>query len=168
MNIIFVRKFYQRTKLKILALVPLTIVLFLGVACVNGKNKDKLVTLIDPVRMNVLYIGVDNPIKIAASGYETSELTVSIDNGTITGKNGEYIVCPKQQGTANVIVANSSGKEIQRTAFKVKITPDPIAAIKTPDGYKTNGLISKKELLDANGIVVSMKDFDFDINFSGE
>jgi gliding motility-associated protein GldM len=161
-------KFNQRTKLKILTLVPVAVILFLGVACINGQNKGNAVTAIEPVRMNVFYVGVDNPIKIAASGYNASELSVSVDNGTITGKNGEYLVRPAKEGTANVIVSNSSGKEIQKTAFRVKNFPDPIAAVKTAEGLKTNGNITKKELLDAKGIIVSMNNFDFDINFTVE
>jgi gliding motility-associated protein GldM len=161
-------KFNPGAKLKILALVPLATILFLGVACVNGQNKSNVVTAVEPVKMNVLYIGVDNPIRIAASGYDASELTVTVDNGKITGKNGEYIVRPEKKGVANVIVANSSGKEIQRTAFRVKTFPDPVAGIQTPSGLKTNGTITKKELLEANGIAVILSQFDFDMNFKVE
>lgn len=158
-------KFNQQTKLKILALVPVTMMLFIGIACVNSQNKARVVTAVEPVRMNILYVGADNPIKIAASGYETSELSVSIDNGTISGKDGEYLVRPKQPGSAILVVADSKGNEIQKTAFRVKIIPDPVAAIKTAEGFKTNGLIAKKDLLDANGIAVFMNDFDFDLSF---
>jgi len=154
-------KFNQRTKLKILALVPATIVLFLGVACINGKKEASVVTAIEPVRMNVLYIGVDNPIKIAASGYEPSEINVSVTNGTITGKNGEYIVRPKMQGNAHVIVTNSKGKEIQKTEFRVKVVPDPVAMMAGLRG----GPIKKNTLLEQDEIVASMASFEFDISF---
>jgi gliding motility-associated protein GldM len=115
--------------------------------------------------MNVLYLGVDNPMRIAASGVEASELEVTIDNGLITVKNGEYLIQPKTPGSATVTVS-SKGKEIQKTSFRVKPVPDPVAAIKTPDGLKTNGLITKKELLDANGIETALHNFDFDLKFN--
>jgi hypothetical protein len=161
-------KFNHKTKLKILTLVPLAAVLFLGVACVNGQNKNNVVTAVAPVKMNVLYLGVDNPMAIATSGYETSDLNVSIDNGTITGSNGNYIVRPDHPGSA-LISVSSKGKVIQKTEFRVKVVPNPVAAIKVLSGdvpdYKSEGEISKKELLTADGVVAMMQNFDFDLSF---
>lgn len=157
-------KFNHGSKLRILALIPLATILFIAVACVNGQDKSNIVTAVEPVRMNVLYIGVDNPIKIAASGYAASDLFVSIDNGTISGKNGEYVIRPKEQGSA-VVTVSSNGKEIQKTTFRVKVVPDPIAAIKCKNDLKTSGGISIKELLEDKKITVLMRNFDFDLSF---
>ncbi|NJK97368.1 MAG: hypothetical protein HC905_22860 [Bacteroidales bacterium] len=157
-------KFNQGSKLRILALIPLATFLFLGVACVNGQNKTNTVTAVEPVRMNVLYVGVENPIKIAASGYDASDLSASIDNGTISGGNGEYVVKPKEPGSA-IVTVSSNGKEIQKTPFRVKVVPDPIAAIKCKNDLKTSGGISKKELLEDKKITVLMRNFDFDLSF---
>ena len=153
-------KLNQRTKLKILVIVPLAAVLFLAIACKNGQNKSDVVTAIEPVKMNVLYIGVDNPLKIAASGYKASDLVASIDNGTITGQNGEFIVHPKQPGSATIIV-NSKGKEIQKTTFRVRAVPDPVAKV----AGKRGGTIDKKVLLEQDEIVADIENFDFDISF---
>ncbi len=157
-------KFNHGSKLRILALIPLAAILFLGVACVNGQDRSNTVTAVEPVRMNVLYIGVDNPIKIAASGYDASDLTASVDNGTITGKNGEYVIRPKEQGSA-IVTVSSNGKVIQRTTFRVKVVPDPVASIQSGKDFLTNGHVSKKELLDSKGIKVIMRNFDFDLDF---
>ena len=139
-------------------------VLFIGVACVNGQNQSKVVTAVAPVKMNVLYIGVDNPIKIAASGYNASDITASVDNGTISGKNGEYVIRPEQSGSA-IVTVSCKGKEIQKTTFRIKFVPDPIAGIQCKNEVKTSGNISKKELLKAQGIKVFLTNFDFDLNF---
>jgi hypothetical protein len=158
-------EFNQQTNLKILVLVPLVALLFIGVACRNGYNKSNVVTAVAPVKMNVLYLGLDNPIKIAASGYDASELTVDVDNASIFGKNGEYIVRPKRPGSATVTVS-CDGKVIQKTTFRVKVVPSPVAAIQSSRSkIKTGGNITKLELLDAGGIVVFMANFDFDLNF---
>jgi gliding motility-associated protein GldM len=145
------------------------VVLFLGVACIKGKGNANPVNAVELVRMNVLYIGVENPVKIAASGYESSELTITIDNGTITGSNGEYNIKPKEIGIANVTIS-SEGKEIQKTQFRVKSVPDPVAALKTVQGNEvthfSGGTISKKVLLSAEGIEAVMFNFDFDLSFS--
>ncbi|WP_340113718.1 M56 family metallopeptidase [Maribellus mangrovi] len=153
-------KFNQGSKLRILVLIPLAITLFLGIACINGQNESSTVIAVEPVRMNVLYVGVDNPIKIAASGYDASDLTASIDNGKISGKNGEYEVRPKEPGSAIVSVM-SKGKEIQKTTFRVKALPDPVAKV----SGKKGGDIKKQELMMANEVVAEMEDFIFDSSF---
>ncbi len=158
-------KFNQQTKLKIIALIPLAAVIFLGIACVNGQDKSKVVTAVEPVKMNVLYIGVDNPVKIAASGYKTSALDVSIDNGTITGENGVFIARPKSPGSA-VITVSRKEKTIQQTEFRVKVIPDPIAAILISNKVQYRGEdISKKQLQDLREVVAYMPDFDFNLSF---
>jgi gliding motility-associated protein GldM len=161
-------KFAQKTKLRILALVPVLIILFLGVSCIKGGDKSNPVTAVELVKMNVIYLGVENPVKIASSGYETSELDASIDNGTIYGRNGEYMILPKETGMATLTIS-SKGKEIQKAQFRVKVVPDPIAGIKILNGnsfdYISSGTITKKDLLTAGGISVEMRNFDFDLEF---
>ncbi len=154
-------KFGHGSKLRILSLVPLAILLFIGVACVNGQNTADVVTAIEPVRMNVLYLGVDNPIKISTSGLEASELVASVDNGKISGQNGEYIIRPKKRGEAIVTVKNKQGEEIRKSKFRVKVVPDPIVKI---DGAK-NGKISREDLLKLEEVKVLLPNFDFDMSF---
>jgi hypothetical protein len=153
-------KFNQHSKFRLLTLIPLATVLFLGVACVNRKDKPNVVTAVEPVRMNVLYIGIDNPVKIAASGYDARDLTAIVDNGSITGENGEYIIRPRQQGKA-IVTVSRNGKEIQKTSFRVKLVPDPVATV----AGKRGGYITKQELLNANGVMAVMENFDFDLSF---
>ncbi len=47
--------------------------------------------------------------------------------------------------------------------------PNPVAAIKILSGevpdYKSDGKLSKNDLLAAGGIIVMMRNFDFDVNF---
>jgi gliding motility-associated protein GldM len=163
-------KFNQGTKLKILAIIPLSIILFLGIGCVNGQRSgdENVVAAISPTRMNVMYIGVDNPVRIAVSGYKTSEIEVSVpENGKITGTNGDYVVRPEKPGNLFIEVLHKS-KLIQKTEFRVKIVPDPVAAVVIGSKAILNGEISKKDLLKAGGIVAYMRNFDFDLNFEVE
>ncbi len=152
-------KIDQGSKLRILALIPLAIVVFIAVACVNGQQAaSNGVTLVEPVNMNVLYAGVDNPVKISTSGYNVSDLKVTIDNGTISGKNGEYIIKPQKIGPANVLISYK-GKEITKSIFRVKQIPTPVAMIAGIKG----GKISKEKLLEANAIKPMLENFDFDV-----
>jgi hypothetical protein len=45
-------------------------------------------------------------------------LTAPVDNGTITGQNGEFIARPEKTGPATIKVS-SKGKEIQKATFRV-------------------------------------------------
>jgi gliding motility-associated protein GldM len=154
-------KFNHRTKLKILAIVPIAVVLFVGIACVNRAENSNVVTAVAPVRMNVLYIGVDNPMSIAVSGYKSDDLTVSIDNGTITKKDKGYIINPKEKGRA-IVTVSAKGKKVSETEFRVKLVPDPVAKL----AGKKGGDISKSLLLQQKEIVADLENFDFDARFT--
>ncbi len=151
-------KFDQDSKLRILILIPLAIIAFIAVSCSNSQKTLNEVTVVEPVNMNVLYVGIKNPIKIATSGYNVSDLIATVDNGTISGNNGEYIVKPEIVGTANVSVKYKN-VEIKNSSFRVKHTPDPVGMIA---GLK-RGNISKKKLLKADKLYAIMENFDFDV-----
>jgi hypothetical protein len=144
--------------------------LFITVGCFK-KNKqesenDQLNTgsgfyaAVAPVKMNVLYLGVENPVEIAVSGVPLDEIQVSIDNGTIRrDEAGRFIVAPAKQGEAKIKLMKEN-KEIGTRVFRVKILPTPEATI----GGMRGGVITKEGLLKAGGISCSISNFDFDVN----
>lgn len=78
-------------------------------------------------KMNVFYIGVDNPVTING-GVPNEKLLVSIDKGSIKGSNGKYIVRVTQIGDATITVAtikNDKKVLLGTFHFKVKILPEP-------------------------------------------
>lgn len=160
-------KNFRKTKLKILTLIPLSVLLFLGISCINAQKKGagngedgQGLTAVAPVKMNVLYLGVENPVNVAVSGIKSSEIEVSIDNGTISGSNGSYIVRPKEPGSA-IITVSSDGEEIRNAEFRVKTVPNPIATV----GGNAGGNIEKAKLLEQKQVVATMRNFDFDLSF---
>ncbi|KPK81595.1 MAG: hypothetical protein AMS27_15355 [Bacteroides sp. SM23_62_1] len=156
-------KIYQNTKLKILAFIPVIAIIFLVIACMNGKKQDTtedIVTAIAPVKMNVFYLGVDNPVNILVSGYDADEIRVEIDNGNITGSNGEYIARPTRTGTA-VITLYAGDKKVKESEFRVQFIDDPVTRI----GESEGGNITKQELQLAGGVNAYIRDFDFDLEF---
>jgi hypothetical protein len=94
--------------------------------------KDK-VTAISPTRMNVLYFGVSNPVSIAVSGVPKDQIIVEMDNGSVTGENGNYNVIPKKFGivSIHVFVKDKNGlkNQVSNQPFKVKHLPDPLAVL---------------------------------------
>lgn len=118
-------------------------------------------------KMNVFYVGVDNPVSAIAGGITDANTRVEITNGTITKtKPGEYIVrvnTPGVEATVRVY-ARENGKEtlMGSKTFRVKRVPDPVARINGQDeGVKR---IDKNTLANAGGLLVSMKDFEFELS----
>ncbi len=158
--------FSRGSAYRILALIPVILILFFGIACIKGKDESKTVTAVALTKMNVLYLGVENPVVVAVSGYEPSDLTVSIDNGKVAGEKGEYRISPSKTGIAEITVS-AGGKEVQKLQYRVKFVPDPVAGVETgPQNWNTGGEISKSELLKAGGITALLQNFDFDLKFT--
>lgn len=125
--------------------------------------------VISPTKMNVFYVGVDNPVSLAAPGISPEAIEAEITNGTIRKTDaGTYIVRPKLAGRecAVTVFANiqKQRRELQTQKFRVKEVPDPVAKV---NGMKS-GSIRKNLLLAAGEVTVEMENFDFDMKFSVE
>ncbi len=122
---------------------------------------------VSPTKMNVLYIGVPNPIDITASGVPAEKLNVSISGGSIAkaGQAGSYIAQVKSPGTVNITVtANVDGqtKNLGSKQFRVKRVPDPVAKV----AGKREGTVTKAELAAQAGVKADLENFDFDMKFN--
>lgn len=117
-------------------------------------------TAVAPVKMNVLYIGVENPVDIAVSGYNPEDISVSINNGLIKNVNGTYMVYPKTPGFATISVFAKNVK-VKEAEFRVKLFPDPIAKV----AGRMRGNISKTDLLKAECVTADLENVDFDVIF---
>ncbi|MBQ1698264.1 MAG: hypothetical protein II075_10325, partial [Bacteroidales bacterium] len=122
---------------------------------------------VSPTKMNVLYIGVPNPIDITASGVPAEKLNVSISGGSITraGQTGSYIAQVKAPGKVNIsVTANVDGqtKSLGSKEFRVKRVPDPVAKV----AGKRDGTVTKAELAAQAGVKADLENFDFDMKFN--
>lgn len=156
-------KFNQKLGLRVLSTLPVLAIIFLGISCVNGQSEEKSpkpMAAVAPTKMNVFYVGVDNPVAIAVSDYSIDEIEVGVSNGSIKGENGKYLVNPRRPGNSHVYVI-AKGDTIGKYEFRVKLVPDPFAMI----GNKTSGNVSVDYLLKHEGIEVVLKNFDFDLSF---
>lgn len=118
-------------------------------------------------KMNVFYIGVDNPISISVPGMADENIRPSITEGRLErDPDGNGWIAIVDIGTTSTTIsaqANYEGSMINigRQEFRVKRVPDPVAEVA---GIKA-GSIDKNTLLAANAIIPTMKDFQFDLNF---
>ena len=121
---------------------------------------------VSPTKMNVLYIGVPNPIDITASGVPAEKLNVSISGGAISKAGaGSYIAQVKAPGKAVIsVTANVDGqtKNLGSKEFRVKRVPDPVAKV----AGKREGTVTKAELAAQAGVKADLENFDFDMKFN--
>ena len=122
-------------------------------------------TVISPTKMNVFYIGVDNPVDISISGVPKENMEATINNGTIVRDENGFIVRPSTPGTAIVTVmakTNGQMRQMREMLFRVKTVPNPVAKL----AGRTGGIIDKSTLSAQLALQPSMDGFDFDIKFN--
>ncbi len=123
---------------------------------------------ISPTKMNVLYIGVENPISVSVPGANSKDVNVSATGAGISLrkiKDGEYVATVKSQGKASInVTANMGGKNMNMGTmdFRCKVIPKPTAMV----GTYTGGRIPKESLLTQGGLRVSMEGFDFPVTYT--
>ena len=123
-------------------------------------------TTISATKMNVFYIGVDNPVDISAAGVAKDQIQASISNGSISKSKDGWVVKVRTPGEATINVAANvevDGEMERKTMgsmkFRVKKIPTPIAEV----GGKSGGSIQKAKLKAQIGLVAKMENFEFDV-----
>ena len=124
--------------------------------------------VVSPVKMNVLYLEVDNPLKISVPGYTAGELTAVINNGRLSPtkkSSGEWSARPSKKGKALVtLYANVDGKRSRMgdMLFRVKEVPPPKAKVKYATDVNGTKFIDRMKMVNAGGLQAALEDFDFD------
>ncbi len=104
----------------------------------------KPIAVISATKMNVVYIGLDNPISVSVPGYAASEVTPVVQpaNGGTLRKDpatGQYLL--KVTGSASSIKivcsvkdkGTNATKKMGEADYRVRKVPDPIPALGTLD-----------------------------------
>ena len=124
---------------------------------------------VEPEKMNVFYIGVENPIAVSAAGVSPTDLSVNATGGGCTktgGAGGKFILKFSTPGECLISVSakTKDGMKSQGPPkkFRVKKIPDPVAKV----GGKTGNVDMKKsELASIAGVGAELAGFDFDAKF---
>lgn len=123
---------------------------------------------VSPTNMNVLYIGVENPLSISVAGIPKENIFPSISCGILKQdpNSGNWLaVIPAgfKEATVSVGVKNETGfKPMGEVLFRVKKLPDPLPSI---SGRK-DGFATRENLIGAKKIIPMMPaDFEFDYEF---
>jgi hypothetical protein len=116
-----------------------------------------------PNKMNVLYIGVDNPVSIAAYDATEDKVVVTINGGggAISKVNsGSYIVRVNQITDDCAIQVNVDGKPAGTSKFRVRTLPTPMATV---GGFPSGSNIPADAFKKQAGLGAYLKDFPFEV-----
>ena len=121
--------------------------------------------VVSPDKMNVFYIGVDNPVSVSVPGVPSRNIRVGISSGSISGSGGKYSVHVSDPGTVTVSVSAeiSPGRtqQLSRTVFRAKRLPDPVAKF----SGRAGGGVPTVALKAQDAIYAALDNFDFDAKF---
>ena len=119
-------------------------------------------------KMNVLYIGVENPVTIAASGAGDDKVQASISGGggslTRVG-NGKYIARVSSVTDNCTISVNVEGKLAGQQAFRVRTVPQAQAYV---GGQPSGANVSAGAFKAQGGVGAGIKDFPFELSYDVE
>jgi gliding motility-associated protein GldM len=123
---------------------------------------------VSPTKMNVFYIGVENPVDISVAGAAPTDVVATLTGtqGSIVSKGQGHYIVKVNSGTKcdiNVSVKTKTGsKSMGKMEFRVKKVPSPLASFA---GITGDGKATKGELAAAGGVIPKLEDFVFDLKF---
>ncbi|HUX84636.1 MAG TPA: gliding motility protein GldM, partial [Chitinophagaceae bacterium] len=116
-------------------------------------------------KMNVMYIGVDNPISIAAAGVPAETINASLagPGSIVKSSTGHFIARVTAVGDVTVNVSGSLDGKIKSMGsmqFRTKRMPDPFPTVAASKG----GMLKSALFRLQEGVSASMPpDFEFDV-----
>ena len=115
-------------------------------------------------KMNVFYVGVTNPISVAAAGVSTNALKVSCSGGGCNmtkSSNGKYNIKVSQPGATATITVSGGGLQATRFEYRVKRIPDPVAIV-GGGPTKRGGAMPAGTFRGQKGVAAILENFDFE------
>jgi gliding motility-associated protein GldM len=113
-------------------------------------------------KMNVLYIGVDNPVTITA-GAGSEKVSAQFSGGSITKAGGsKYIIKPNAgMSGEHAVTVLVDGKASGKVSFRVKQLPNPAAYV----GNLKPGAVPSASFKAMGGVIAKLEDAEFDAPF---
>ncbi len=110
-------------------------------------------------KMNVFYIGVDNPVTIGSpTGWDKT--TVSMTGGAISGTGSKRVVKVSAIGNASITVT-ADGKP-STFNFRIKRIPDPIIKVGPSSGGRMQAVVFRSQQF----VRADLENFDFEAKFN--
>ena len=118
-----------------------------------------------PNKLNVLYVGVDNPVSIAASNGSDDQVTVSISGGGGTISKigtGLFNVRVSEMTNDCVVSVYVNEKLAGTSSFRVRNLPAPFGSI---GGFKSGENVEAGVFKTQSGLAVYVQDSPFDLKY---
>jgi gliding motility-associated protein GldM len=124
--------------------------------------------VVSATKMNVFYLGLDNPVDISVPGVPKEDVQVSLTNGRIYRRGSAWVARPSRAGVNCQVrvYAEMQGerKFMGSQPFRVKTVPDPRPVVAgMPGGSITKSLLAAQEV-----VIAELPNFLFDLKFSVE
>jgi gliding motility-associated protein GldM len=117
-------------------------------------------------KMNVFYIGVDNPVTISVPGVANERVRASISNGSLSPTGGGHYIVKVSGGSESVINVSAEidggSRAMGQATFRVKPIPTPIPKV----ANKISGNFTKAEILASPYVLAVLENFDFDLRYN--
>jgi gliding motility-associated protein GldM len=108
-------------------------------------------------KMNVMYIGVENPITISGGSVGSEKVQVRFADGSISKAGGDRYICkPSKPGMSKIVVV-ADGKSFE-FPMRLKYLPNPTAFV----GAKKGGSIPSAELKAIGAVIARLEESDFE------
>lgn len=133
---------------------------------------------IAPTMMNVLYAGIDNPVRIAVPGVASQNIRPTMTNGTLTQRGELWIAKPAKYGQESVIsveakMSDGRWQNMAKTSFRVNRLPEPSPYLdylddnNAPRKFRGRGdeKLSKSQLLAIDEVKAAIDDDLLNISF---
>ncbi|HVK97575.1 MAG TPA: GldM family protein [Flavisolibacter sp.] len=141
--------------------------LFVSAALIFGSVSSfaQHIIAVAPNKMNVLYIGVDNPVTVAASNSNDDRVTVSISgcegsaSKVSTGIYNVRVAAVTDECSMNVYV---DGKLVGTSNFRVRNLPAPYGTI---GGFISGSNVAADKIKSQAGLGVYVRDFPFEVKY---
>lgn len=117
-------------------------------------------------KMNVLYIGVDNPITIAASGGGDDKVVANISGGGGSIRKvgaGKYVARVSSVTDNCTITVAVDGKTAGASQFRVRTIPTPVATV---GNFESGSNVPAGAFKAQGGVAAWIKDFPFELKYS--
>lgn len=137
---------------------------FILFCLLNSKFSKAQNAVLSLDKMNILYIGVDNPIEFAANKYDCKDLKIQTSN-YLTVKCDDTCKCiarvTSQSLCQSITIFNKKNEIIKTICFRSKMIPDPIPVILNQSG----GRVDCEKIFEWKELEIESKGFDFDGEF---
>ena len=117
-------------------------------------------------RMNVLYIGVDNPVSISTSGggSEVQDVSITGGNGNMKSLGGGHYIARVNSVTDECFIAVSvKGKVAGKSQFRVRTIPRPVATV---GGAESGDNMNAGQFRAQTGVGAYIRDFPFELKYT--